>query len=318
MKPLLACLALVTAAVLAPSSARAQAYPTKPIRVVVPFAAGATIELMTRAVLEDITRRTGAVFIVESKPGALGSIAADLVAKSPPDGYTVMPSSSATHSSGPQLVKTLPYDAQKDFTQLSAMNRFDLMLVTQAASGLRTLEQLATESKRKRLLYGYGSATGQVASSAVSKGAGILADGVAYKGQPLALNDVIGGQIHFAVSDLQSVSAQIKAGRLQPIGIASAKRSALFPDVPTLTELGAKVELAGWVGLAGPAGLSPEVRTWWARQVGEALAGSAVQERYKQMGVEPLPLAGEAFAQFVQQQYATWGRHIREAGITPE
>lgn len=313
LKSLLCAAALCVAGI-----ATAQPYPNKPVRFIVPFAAGSSIDIFTRVVLDEIHRKTGATFVVEPKPGALGMIGTDQVAKSAPDGYTLMPSCSATHSSGPQLSKNVPYDALKDFTHLSAIDRFDLMLVTNGPPGAKTVEQLIEEGRKRKLLFGYGSATGQVGAEAFTRAGGIKAEGVSYKGQPLALNDLAGGHVDFVTSDIPSVSAQVRAGRLNALAVSSDRRSALFPDVPTLTEKGLKVELVGWVGFAGPAGLPAEVRAWWSRQVADAVASTAVVERFRTMGVEPFALSGDAFDRFVRQQYEVWGRHIREAGITPQ
>ncbi len=313
-------LLLLASALLWGSLAWAQAYPHKPVRFVVPFAAGASIDVLSRVVLDDIARRTGAVFVVEARPGALGQIGMDLVAKSPPDGYMLMPSSSATHSSGPQLTKLPMPDPITAFTHLASIDKFDLMLVVNAASGIKTPEQLVALSKTRKLTFGYGSATGQVGASAIARAAGIADQviGAPYKSQPLAVTDLLGGHIDFVVSDVPSVSAQLRSGKLLALGVTSDRRSTLFPEVPTLPELGIKVELIGWVGFSGPAGLPEEVRSWWTRQIGLALADPAVQEKYKTLGVEAMYVAGPAFQKLVADQFQTWGRHIREAGITPQ
>ncbi len=300
------------------SSIYAQTYPNKPIRFIVPFAAGASIEVLSRVVLDDINKRTGAIFVVESRPGALGQIGMDLVAKSAPDGYTLMPSSSATHSSGPQLSKLPMPDPVKDFTHLGAIDRFDLMLVVNAASGIRTVEQLVADGKKRKLNYGYGSATGQVGASAFLRASGMEATGVPYKSQPLAITDLLGGHVQLATSDLPSVSAHLRSGKLNGLAVTGDKRSSLFPDVPTLMERGIKVELIGWVGFAGPAGLSEEVRSWWVKNMTAALSQQSVMERYKTMGVEAFALFGPAYTEFVAKQLQVWGGHIREAGIQPQ
>lgn len=312
--PLLVC----AVSLLFGTPALAQQYPGKPIKFIVTFSAGSSIDTLSRVVLDEVHRKTGAVVIVEYKPGALGVIGMDYVAKAAPDGYTLMASSSATHSSGPQLARSTPYDALKDFTHLTAIDRFDLVLVTNAASGIKTVDQLIAEARKKKLNYGYGSATGQVGASAVSRAMGAETEGIPYKGQPLAVTDLIGGHLNFVMSDVPSVAPHVKAGKLNALGISSDRRSTILPDVPTLNERGVKVELVGWVGFAGPAGLPEEVRAWWAKNVGEALANPAVIEKYRGLGVEPFSLSGEPFQQFVQQQYAVWGRHIKEAGITPQ
>jgi len=312
-------LAAVTATVVS-GAALAQAYPSKPVRFIIGFAAGSSIEAMTRIVTDDINKRTGAIFVIEQRPGALGIIGMEAVAKAAPDGYTLMPSSSATHSSGPQLTKLPTPDPVKDFTHLAALDTFSVMLVVNASSGIKTPAQLIEAAKRGKLNYGYGSATGQVTASAFSRAAGIgdLVVGVPYKSQPLAVTDLLGGHVHFAASDIPSVAPHIRSGRLNVLGVSGDKRSSLFPDVPTWSEQGVKAELSGWVGVAGPAGLSEEVRNWWVRNVTATLNNSVVTDQLKTMGVEPLQMFGPALTKYVADQYQTWGRHIREAGIKPE
>lgn len=298
----------------------AQPYPSKPVHFIVGFAAGSSIENLTRLLLDDISKRTGAVFVVEQRPGALGIIGMNAVAKAPPDGYTLMPSSSATHSSAPQLTKVATADPVKDFTHLGAIDRFHLMVVVNAGSGIKTVEELVEEARKKHLNYGYGSATGQVGGSAFVRAAGIdsRVTGVPYKSQPLALTDLLGNQVQFAASDLPSVDALIRNGKLTGLAVTGDKRSALFPDVPTLTERGIKAELIGWVGIAGPAGLPEEVRAWWQRNISTTLSKPAIVEELKTRGVEPYLLFGPAFEKFIADQYQVWGRHIRDAGLKPE
>lgn len=299
----------------------AQPYPHKPVRLIVGFAAGSSIEVLSRIVLDDIAKRTGAVLVIEPRPGALGIIGMEAVAKAAPDGYTLMPSSSATHSSAPQLTKLPTPDPVKAFTHLAAVDRFDLMLVVNANSGIRTVEELVTEAKKKKNLnYGYGSATGQVGASAFAHAAGIddVVTGVGYKSQPLAVTDLVGGHVQFATSDLPSISELVRSGKLNALAVTGDKRSSLFPDVPTLTERGIKAELIGWVGFAGPAGLPEEVRSWWVKNLTVSLNTPAIQEQLKIRGVEPFQLSGPALEKFVADQYQAWGRHIREAGIKLE
>jgi len=302
------------------TAACAQSYPNKPIHLIVGFAAGSSIENIARIVLDDISRRTGAVFVVEQRPGALGMIGMNMVAKAPPDGYTLMPTSSATNSSAPQLTKMPTADPVRDFTHLGALNRFQLMLVVNANSGIKTVEELVAQARKKSLNYGYGSATGQVGSSAFVHAAGIASSvtGVPYKSQPLALTDLVGDQLQFVTSDLTSVDGLIRGGKLTGLAVTGDKRSSLFPDVPTLMERGIKAELIGWVGMAGPAGLSEEVRTWWQRNLAITLAKPAIIEDFKARGNEPYLLFGPALDKFVADQYQAWGRLIREAGIKPE
>ena len=305
----------------APSVALAQEYPARPIRFIVAFPAGSGIDTMARVMLDDIRKATNANFVVEYKPGALGQIGTDFTAKAAPDGYTVMVSSSATHSSGAQLAKSVPYDALRDFTHIGRISRFDVALVVSPQQGFKTATDLVAEARRRpgKLSYGYGSGTGRVVAATFARSAGIDVLAVPYKGQPPALTDLIGGQINFVTADLAVIMPFVKSGRLDAIGIAAAKRSALLPNVPTLTEAGIRdVELSGWAGIAGPANMPREAVAWWSTQMNRVLASKEHVERLHALSLEGEPNSVDEFNQFVRSQYQVWGQRIRDAGIPLE
>ena len=303
------------------STVSAQTYPVKPIHFVVGFPAGSSIDNISRTVLDEIRIRTGATIIVENKPGALGSIGADAVAKSAPDGYTLMPSSSATNSSGPHLMQSLQkLDLDKNLTHIGRMVKFDIVVVTRASSygDAKALIDRA-RAKPGDLTYGYGSGTGQVAAAVFSDAAKIEARGIPYKGQPLAVTDLLGGQIDFVAADLGALLPQIGAKKLNAIAVMSDKRSGLLPDVPTTLELGlANAQLAGWIGVSGPHGLKPEAAKWWEAQLKVALQSSDVREKIRNQGMEVDPLFDAAFKSFVSDQYQLWGRYVTNAKIQPQ
>jgi tripartite-type tricarboxylate transporter receptor subunit TctC len=302
-------------------SAFTQDYPSKPIRFVVAFPAGSGIDTMSRVLLDEIRKETNATIVVDNRPGALGQIGTEFTAKAPPDGYTVMISSSATHSSGPQLAKKVPYDVLRDFTHIGRLSRFDVALMVNASQPIKSVHELIAAAKKApdKLNYGYGSATAQVTAAAFNRAAGIEVRGVPYKGQPLALNDLLGGQIHYVMADLAVILPHVKSGRLTPLAIASPKRSLLLPTVPTLTELGVKdVELSGWTGISGPAGMAKDAVAWWSGQLNKALATQDFIERLHAIAVEGEPNSVEQFNGFVREQFAVWGQRIRDAGIPVE
>ena len=313
-----ACCALV---VLSCGSAGAQEYPSRPIRFVVAFPAGSGIDTMSRVMLDDIRKATNANFVMDYKPGALGQIGTDFTAKAAPDGYTVMVSSSATHSSGAQLAKNLPYDPIRDFTHIGRLSRFDVALVVNPQQGFRNAADLVAQARRQpgKITYGYGSGTGRVVAAAFARSAGIDVLAVPYKGQPPALTDLMGGQINFVTADLAVIMPFVKSGRLDALGIAASKRSALLPHVPTLTEVGIRdVELAGWAGVSGPANMARDAVAWWSTQMNRVLASKDHLDRLHALSLEGEPVSVEEFNQFVRAQYQVWGQRIREAGIQPE
>jgi tripartite-type tricarboxylate transporter receptor subunit TctC len=315
---------LAATALLACAGAWAQAYPGpgKAIRFVIGFPAGSSIDNVSRVLLDNIRSRTGATIIIDNKPGALGMLGIDAVAKAPPDGYTMMPSSSATNSSGPYLSKAAQrYDLVNGLTHVGRVVRFDVVVVSSPAQGYASAGELiaAARAKPQSLSYGFGSGTGQVAAAAFSRAAGIQVLGVPYKGQPPALTDLIGGQVNFVAADLGAVLPQIRARNLTALAVASEKRSTIVANVPTFRELGfSGVDLTGWIGVSGPAHLPPEVTQWWSEQLAVSLAAPEVKERLRNMAMEPDLLTGEPFQQFVREQFEKWGRQIRDAGIQPE
>ncbi|MFN0160642.1 MAG: Bug family tripartite tricarboxylate transporter substrate binding protein [Burkholderiales bacterium] len=311
---------LVTAGTLA-TPALAQDYPARPIRFVVPFPAGSGTDTISRLMLDEITRSTKASFVFEYKPGAIGTIGTDFAAKSAPDGYTMMVSSSATHSSGPSLVKNVPYDPVKDFSHVARICGFDIAMVVNSQRGFKSVLDFVADAKKSpgKYNFGYGSGTAQVIAMSFARSAGVQVQGIAYKGQPPALTDLMGGQIQFVMADLAVAMTHIKSGRLEAIGLAAPRRSSLLPGVPTFTELGLReVELAGWVGVSGPAGLPREVVSWWSTQMNRALARREFLDRLAAISVEGEPNTVEEFNAHVRTQLQTWGQRIREAGIKPE
>ncbi|MGD9941886.1 MAG: Bug family tripartite tricarboxylate transporter substrate binding protein [Burkholderiaceae bacterium] len=303
-------------------AAQAQEYPgSKPVRFIVPFPAGSGTDTMSRMLLEQIRKATGATFVVENRPGALGQIGSDHVAKAAPDGYTVMMSSSATHSSGPHLVKKLPYDPLRDFTHMARLLTFDVALFVSSNSPYKSVNDLVADARKNpdKLTYGYGSATAQVVAATFVRSAGVSIRGVPYKGQPPALTDLISGQTTFVMADLAVGLPHAKSGRLRPLAVAAGKRSSVLPDVPTLTELGVRdVELQGWTGIAGPAGLPQSIVEWWNRQVDEAAKQPELIAKLRDMATEAAPLPLSAMGTMVNSQYKVWGQRIREAGIEAE
>ncbi|OVZ64537.1 MULTISPECIES: tripartite tricarboxylate transporter substrate binding protein [unclassified Pigmentiphaga] len=317
-------LGLACAALHAGMPAHAQGYPEagRTVRFVIGFPAGSSIDNVSRIVTDDIRARTGAVIVVENRAGALGALGVDAVARAAPDGYTMMPSSSATSSSGPFLSKAIQkHDALADFTQVARMVRFDVVVVTRAAGGHADARSLiaAGRAKPKSLATGYGSGTGQVASAAFSRAAGMEVLSVPYKGQPAAVTDLLGGRVDFVSSDLGAVLPQIGAHNLHAIALVSNKRSTILPDVPTAAELGLSgLDLTGWIGVAGPARLPAQVVQWWQDQLKLSLNKPEVKERLRGMGMETDFLAGDDFQRFVRAQYEEWGAQIRHAGIQAE
>lgn len=302
--------------------ASADSYPSKPIRFVIGFPAGNGIDAASRIVIDDIRERTGAVIIVDNRPGALGAIGIQAVATAAADGYTLMPSSSATHSSGPNLLRALealrPVD---NFTRVGLMTRFDVGVVVSSKSSVTSVKDLVAEAAKRpeQLNYGYGSGTGQVAAAAFASSTGIKAEPIPYKGQPAAVADLLGGRVNFVASDLGTIMSFVQSGVLRPIALLSDQRSTILPDIPTMKELGyGDASLIGWLGIDGPKGLPDDVRRWWKEQLTISLAKKAVQERLINVGMEASPMFDDAFSNFVITQGQRWATEVKRAGIQME
>ncbi len=314
---------LIAAALLTGTSmAHAQSYPSKPIRFVVGFPAGSSIDVVSRIVLDDVRARTGATLVIENRPGALGALGMEVVTRADPDGYTLMPSSSATHSSGPHLSRVVQkLEPVAGLSHVARTVRFDVAVVTSATGPYPNARALidAAKARPDALTYGYGSGTGQVGSAAFSSAAGVQVRPVPYKGQPAAVIDLIGGQIDFVSSDLGAVLALLRQGKITAVALLAERRSSLLPTVPTALEAGLPaIVLGGWIGIDGPARLPAEVSAWWADKLRTTLAAPEVQEKLRAIGMEPALLTGEPLARFVQTEHERWGAHVRSAGIQAE
>ena len=199
--------------------------------------------------------------------------------------------------------------------------RFDIAVVTSTAGPHKNARALieAAKAKPDTLTYGFGSGTGQVSGAAFSHAAGIKTRSIPYKGQPAAITDLLGGQVDFVASDLGAVLPFLKQGTLTAIALLADRRSPVLPDVPTAQEVGLPpVPLVGWIGIDAPAKLPPDVMNWWAEQLKLTLASPPVQEKLRNMAMEPAGLFGEAFTRFVETEYDRWGGYVRNASIQPE
>ena len=250
---------LLCAAALAAPYAQAQSYPSKPIRIVVPFGPGGATDVVARTVADKLATRLGQPVIVENKPGASTMIGADAVAKAAPDGYTLLVSGSSTFSVAPALKERMPYDHQKDLALIALLVKAPLVLVSGPSAPAKSLAELVALAKAKPgdlgyATFGAGSAP-HLLGEMFAHEAGIKVMAVPYKGSAPASMALLGGEIQFAFDTIPSVGPHIKAGKLRPLAVSSTQRSSALPDVPTLAELKlGKATFDGFYGLAAPAG----------------------------------------------------------------
>ncbi len=305
---------------MAGTCAHAQAFPSKPIRLVVPFAVGSGTDILARVIGEEVQRNLGTSIIVENKPGAGGQIAAEIVTKAAPDGYTLLMGTNTALSANPFLYRKLTYDPIKDFTPIARTNYFLFLLVVAADSPMKSTADVIARAKANpgKVSYGYGNSTGQVAGAHFARGGGFQALAVPYKSTPPALTDLASGQIDFMFVDLASSQNYMRGGKLRAIAVQSDERSALLPELPAAGEVVPGFTFVAFGGVVGPAGMPRDVVARLNAEFTKALGTPAVKERMAALGLEPAPMSPEAFGRFMSEQLTTWGRKIAEAGIQPE
>lgn len=320
MKRVLVMAVALLASVVAPA-ALGQAYPSKVVRIVSPTPAGSSSDVLGRVLTEELHRDSGHTFIVENRPGALGAIAADVVAHAPPDGHTFLISSISTHAQAPFLVKNLRYDPVTDFEPVCRLALFQWLIVSDPALGFASVKDLIAAAKAApgKLTFAYGAASALAGISEFNKMAGIEALGVAYKGQPLALNDIMGGRVSYMLVDVNVSAPLINSEKIKGLAVTNDRRSPLIPNVPTFPEAGMPVfEFIGWTGLSAPAKTPPAVVRWMSDRVQAALARREVADRLNGIAIIPAHLPPAEFNAFMQRELSLWGRRIKAAGIQPE
>jgi tripartite-type tricarboxylate transporter receptor subunit TctC len=303
----------------AAAGASAQAWPVKPVKMVVPFPAGGPTDVLTRAMADKLGTALGQPVVIENKPGAGGAIGADFVAKSAPDGYTLVMATTSTHSIGPYLAK-LPYDPQKDFTPIVWVGNATNILVVPPSLGVNSVQELIALAKKDpgRLNYatsGVGTVV-HLTSEHFANMAGVKFTHVPYKGVQLSIPDLLSGQVSMLFDNIMTAQSHIKSGKLKALGISSSQRSPLVPDVPTIAESGLPgFESVTWFGVFGPAGTPKAVVDRMNAEVNKVLADPAIRERFAQLGFEPAGGTPGDFAAVVQRDAAKWSRVIKDANV---
>lgn len=297
----------------------AQSYPTKPLRIVVPFGAGGVADLTVRTVAQKMSEGLGQSVVIDNRPGAGGIVAAEMVAKSEPDGYTLLLMSNANAVSV-GLFKALPFDPLKDFTPVSLMGTFDLAIVTSAESRFNTLPELLTWAKANPGKLNIGSinigSTQHLTAELFKSAAGLDAQVVPFNGTPAVMTALRGGQIDVAVEVLSPVLPQIKGGALRALAVTGAKRTAALPQVPTAKEAGVPNLLANsWNGLGVPAKTPQAVVDRLNKEVNAAVQNPAVRQKLLELNVEPYATTVPQAHDWLQAEIKRWGEVIQRAGI---
>lgn len=315
---LLAAAFLVLAA--APSLAADPPYPNRPIRMVVPFAAGSATDSMARVLAQELGQRLGQNVVVDDRPGAFGQIAAVFVAKSKPDGYTIFVTTNTTHSANPHLYKSLPYDPVKEFEPVARTATLPFMLVVNPSLPVRSTAEFIAHARSHRgaLTYASASSTSLVAAESLNTQAGLGLTGVLYKASPQAMLDVVSGEVPVMVADFATAMPHVTAGRVKVLGVTTARRSALVAGVPPIAETVKGFDVTSWNGLFVPAGTPRPVVDRLAKETLAVLSSSEVVDKLALIGFEVDPLGPEEFTRYLRAQFDYWGKLIRDAGIKPE
>ena len=307
------------AAAAAPMGVQAQAWPSKPIKYVVPFAPGGTTDILARTVGEKLSIALGQPVVVENKPGAGGGVGADFTAKAAPDGYTIMGGTISTHAINASLYSNLPYDPVKDFAAITLIARVPNLLVINPdikAKNVAELIALMKANPGKFTFASSGNGTSQHLSGELFKSmAGVDMQHIPYKGSPPALQDVVGGQVSMTFDNITTAWPLAKAGKLRPLAVTTAKRSSIAPEVPTLAESGLPgFEVGSWQGVFAPAGTPPEIVKRLNAEIVKILNMPDVKERLVALGAEPVGDTPEQYSAYVKSEVAKWSDIVKKSG----
>ena len=312
-----AALALIASALSA--GAFAQAWPAKPIRIVVPFPPGGGTDIIARETSQRVAKATGWTFVIDNKPGAGGNLGVDSVAKSPADGYTIVLGQSSNLAINPTLYSKLPYDPQKDLAPIVLVANAPLVMVTGMNTPYKSLADVVTAAKAKPGQLNFASpGNGTVAhltSELFQKAAGVKTQHVPYKGAAQALTDVISGTVDLYMSSVPTLLGQIKQGKLRPLAVSSAKRVDDLPGVPTINESGYRgFDAVTWFGLLAPAGTPKEVIVRLNTEFNKTLKDPELIKRLGDEGADAAGGTPEQFAALIRDEIPRWGKVVKDSG----
>ena len=298
----------------------AQPYPTRPIRLVVPYPAGSGPDEVARMLGDHLRERLGQTVIIDNRAGALGSIASSDVARSAPDGHTLLLATSTTHASNVSMLKNLSYNPVSDFAPIGQLITSALVMVVKSDFPARNLQEFVTYARAHKgeLTAGYGTGTGQLSIAQLRTLGDIVTVPVAYRGTPPAVLDVIAGSISLTFADTVIASTQIKGGKLRGLGVTSLARSELLPDVPPLADAMPGFDLPTWYGLVAPARTPDPIIDRLAGVTREWLAAPRTRERLLAIGISPAFTPPAEFGRYIESEVERWTALTRAAGIQPE
>ncbi|MDQ5849219.1 MAG: tripartite tricarboxylate transporter substrate binding protein [Pseudomonadota bacterium] len=312
---------LLLCTLLASATAIAQPYPSRPVRIVVPLSPGGFADTPARMLAPRLSEQLGRQFFVENRPGAGSTIGADFVAKSPPDGYTLL-LTGTPHVISAHLYKKLAYDALKDFTHIALVASGPYALVVNPqqlpVSSVRELIAAAKAQPGKIDYASSGNGSAQhLVSALFNSMAGIDMNHVPYKGSAPAMQDLIGGQVKVSFAGVPNVLAHVKSGRLRALAVSTPKRWSELPDVPTVAEAGVPgYEATLWLNISGPAGMPADIVQRLSTEIAKALQDQEVQNNFRAAGVDATSMGPQELSTFIRAEYEKWGKVVRDTGAT--
>ena len=299
----------------------AQTYPAKPVTFVVPFAAGSATDQLARALGQSVTEQTKQAVVVDNKAGASGMLAAQAVARAAADGYTVLITTNTTQSANEHLYKKLPYDPVKDFAPVTGLGKGGQVLVVNVSSPYRSVADLLAAARKNpgKLSFGSGSSSSRVAGEMLKQLSGTEILHVPYKSNPLAITDLLGGQIDLMITDTATGLPQVKSGKLRALGYSTQKRSSQLPEVPTIDEAGVKgYDMGYWFAAYLPANTPAPVVARLHDLLVNAVKGASAKAFFDMGGSEPWTTTPDELARFQAADTQKWGKVIKAAGIEAE
>jgi len=313
---------LLSGAVLAPTG-QAQGFPTKPVRIVVPYTAAGPVDFVARTLQPRLQELWGQTVLIDNRPGASAMLGSEQVSKAPPDGYTLLLGSVQTHAMNVATIRKMLYDPDRDFTPITQTSRANWMIAATPALGARTPREWvdAIKAQPGRLSYGSSGVGGlsHLAFEMLAAELGMRAIHVPYKGTGPAVTDVLSGTLHMVMGDQSTILPHVRAGKIVPIAMTGNVRSPLLPDVPTIAEtLMPGFDAQAWQGIWGPPGMAPDLARKIGADIVAAVQSPGVADRLRAAGSEPVGTTPDAFAGFVRREIERWTGAGRKAGIQPE
>jgi tripartite-type tricarboxylate transporter receptor subunit TctC len=297
------------------------AYPVKPIRLVVPYAPGASNDTLSRATADSMSPLLGQPIVIDNRPGAGGMIGAEHAVRSAPDGYTIL-NVQASFATNVAIRAKMPYDVFKDFAYIGMMTESPMIIVVHPSMPVKTMKDLVALARKRPGDLNYGSSgtggSNHLATELFAKTANIKITHIPYKGIGPALTDLVGGHVQMVVTALPSALVQIKAGRLKAVGVAAEQRSPFAPDIPTVKEGGVPYVSGLWWGLAAPGKTPPEIVNRLSEALLKAMQTPALRQRYATEGGVPVPMSPQEFTRFVHEEVARWRQVVKDAGLKLE